>query len=122
MKQIILAFAALLPVIGVAHADDIFSHLQFPGSAMESSRYGDAAPRSVVKKVPSNLKFSSSAAMGATAAPGKISSRYSYGDAPLPSTVYNAPKRIDYSAAALMLPGNQPARIGASSRILYGSN
>lgn len=122
MKQIILAFAAMLPAIATAHADDIFSHLQFPGGAMESSRYGDAAPRSVIKKAPSKLNFSSSAAMGATAASGKISSRYSYGDAPLPSTIYNAPRRIDSFSAASMLPGSQPAPIGASPRILNGSN
>ncbi|MEI5677773.1 MULTISPECIES: hypothetical protein [unclassified Mesorhizobium] len=121
MRQIILAFAAMLPAVGTTHATDILSTLQFPGVGMTSARHGDAAPRTIVKKVPSG-NFSSSASIGASAANGKLSSRYTYGDASMPSTVYNAPRALGFSSAASMSAGSRGTGIGASPRILYGSN
>jgi hypothetical protein len=122
MRQIILAFAAMLPAVGTTHANDILSNLQFPGADMTSARYGDAAPRSIVKKVPTGLNFSSSASIGAPAAVGKLSSRYTDGDASMPSTVYNAPRALGFSSAASMSASSRGTGLGASSRILYGSN
>jgi hypothetical protein len=122
MRQIILAFAAMLPAAGTAVADDVLSNLRFPGDGMASSRYGDAAPRSVVKKPSTGLGFSSSASIGAPAPVGKLSSRYTYGDASMPSTVYNAPRAMGFSSSASISADSRGMGLGTSPRVLYGSN
>ncbi|PSJ57906.1 hypothetical protein [Pseudaminobacter soli (ex Li et al. 2025)] len=75
-------------------------------TAYANNRYGDAAP--VVNQVNSGVI--------ATTAPD-TSARY--GDAAKASVVVNAPSNDFTSSAAIGTPVN---RLGASSRILYGSN
>jgi hypothetical protein len=122
MRSFILACAAVLPVLDGAVAQDLFSTLQFPGVVSSRQIYGDAAPRSVVKKPRNGLDFSSTSSIGKPSrAPRMISSRYIYGDASPPTKIYNAPKGIGHSSGASMIMGGPTKRGGTSPRILYGN-
>jgi hypothetical protein len=123
MKRMIIALAVALPAFGAAQANDLFSTLYFPEAGPVSSRHanGDAAPRSTVKNPRRASDFSSSAAMAPAAGAGKISSRYFHGDAPLPSSAPNTARSFGYSSSAPMA-AHAPSKLGASPRILDGSN
>ncbi|RUM95306.1 hypothetical protein EET67_24005 [Pseudaminobacter arsenicus] len=123
MRKIIFALAATLPAFGAAHADDVFSTLQFPEGKTISSRHqhGDAAPRSVIANPKRGMGISSAAPMETNPQRGKISSRYVYGDAPLPSTAPNGMSGYGLSSGAPMRT-HGPSELGFSPRILDGSN
>lgn len=122
MKSFILACAAVLPVLDGAVAQDLSSTLQFPGMVSSRQIYGDAAPRSVVKKSRNGLDFSSTSSIGKPfRGPRKISSRYINGDASPPTKIHNAPKGRHSSGASMNMDG-RIKRGGTSPRILYGSN
>ncbi len=123
MRSFILACAAVLPVLDGAVAQDLFSTLQFPGVVSSRQIYGDAAPRSVVKKPRNGLDFSSTLSIDKPSlAPRAISSRYTYGHASPPTKIYNAPNGVGRFTGASMSTGGPTRRMGTSPRFLYGSN
>jgi hypothetical protein len=80
--------------------------------------YGDAAPRSFVKKPRSGLDFSSTSSIDEPSrVPGKMSSRYIYGDVSPPAKIYNAPNGIGHSTGASMSVGRPTKRVATSPRI-----
>lgn len=123
MRSFILACAAVLPVLDGAVAQDLFSTLQFPGVVSSRQIYGDAKPRSVVKKPRNVLDFSSISSIGKPSrAPGMISSRYKYGDVSPPTKIYNAPSGVGRFTGPSMSTDRSTKRGGPSPRILSGSN
>ncbi len=67
MKKTILVISAVLMSSGAALADDFSSNLQYDSPAKQqrvvNSRYGDAAPPSVVVKAPASIDYSGTAAI-----------------------------------------------------------
>jgi hypothetical protein len=95
MKRTILAIAALAMTSGIALADH--------------SRYGDAAPRSVVVNPARALELRAAASLRAPGSRDSAlgrSSRYIYGDAAPESVVVNPPAASIFTGtAALQEPG-----------------
>ncbi|MDR7222801.1 hypothetical protein [Aminobacter aminovorans] len=104
MRSTILAFCAVLPTFGAAHAFDFASTFQFPPAGMMSSRHEPSNTTSsrIVKKQRVSL--------GAT--PGRLTSRHLFGVLPLSATAGSGHGSIGLSSAASMAIGG-PARPGS---------
>lgn len=110
MRSTILAFCAVLPTFGMAHAFDIASTFQFPPAGMMSSLHDPAnatSPR-IVKKQRTDVY--SRVSLGAT--PGRLTSRRLFSGLPLSATGDNGHGSIGLSSAASMAVG-VPARPGS---------
>ncbi|MBT1157017.1 hypothetical protein J1C56_15570 [Aminobacter anthyllidis] len=109
MRSTILAFCAVLPTFGVAHAFDFASTFQFPPAGMMSSRPepSNATSSRIVKKQRTHVY--SRASLGAK--PGRLTSHRLFGVLPLSSTFDSGHGSIGLSSAASMAIGG-PARPG----------
>lgn len=104
MRSTILAFCAVLPTFGVAHAFDIASTFQFPPAGMMSSPHEPLNATSS-RHAKQRTDVYSRASLGAT--PGRLTSRRLFGILPMSSTTSS----IGLSSAASMAIGG-PARPG----------
>lgn len=110
MRSTILAFCAVLPTFGMAHAFDIASTFQFPPSGMMSSLHepSNATSSRIVKKQRTDVY--SRVSLGAT--PGRLTSRRLFSALPLSATTDYGHGSIGRSSAASMAVGG-PARPGS---------
>jgi hypothetical protein len=110
MRSTILAFCAVLPTFGVAHAFDVASTFQFPPAGMMSSRHepSNATSSRIGKKQRTDVY--SRVSLGAT--PGRLTSRRLFGILPLSSMADGGHGSIGLSSAASMAIGD-PARPGS---------